>query len=70
VDFIPVSPPCAALRQVAGTLEIADDLRRRALGDPDGARDVSQTGAGMSRDVLERVGVVCEESERMSDSGT
>ena len=65
VDLVPVVSPHARLGQVAGLLEVADDLRRGALGDPDRRGDVPQAGGGVGRDAFEHVRVVRHEPPTM-----
>jgi len=65
VDLVPVVSPHARLGQVAGLLEVLDDLRRRALCDPDGCGDVPKPRAGVRGDALEHVSVVGHETPSM-----
>src|SRR5919204_4177418 len=58
VHLVSVAAPVAPLRQVAGVLEVVDDLGRRPLGDADGGCDVPEPGVRVLRDALEHVGVV------------
>src|SRR3954462_14374255 len=65
VNLVPVVSPHTRLGQVAGLLEVPDDLRRRALGDLDGRGDVPKARAGVRGDALERVRVVGHEAPMM-----
>jgi hypothetical protein len=65
VHLVAVAAPVAALAQVAGLLKVVDDLRRRALGNPDGLGDVPEPCGRVGRDDLEHVGVVCYEPEKL-----
>ena len=65
VHLVVVAAPVAALGQVAGLLQVADDLCCRSLGDSDRLRDVSETGARIGCDALEDVCVVGHEPERL-----
>lgn len=65
VDLIMVAAAITALGQVAGTLEVGDDLSCRSLRDPDGLGDIAEAGRRIARDHLEGVGVVRYESERV-----
>jgi hypothetical protein len=58
VHLVSVAAPVAALRQVAGLLEVVDDVGRRPLGDANGGRDVPEPNIRGLRDALEHVGVV------------
>ncbi|MFC7597646.1 hypothetical protein ACFQU3_20195 [Terrabacter sp. GCM10028922] len=65
VDFVPIAASVAGLRQVAGCLEIADELSGRSLGDADGLGDVSEARGGIGGDADEHVGVVGDEVPTM-----
>jgi hypothetical protein len=65
VHLVAVSAAVAALAQIAGLLELADDPRCRSLGDSNRPSDVDETSRGIGRDDLEDVAVVCHEPERM-----
>jgi hypothetical protein len=65
VHFVDVPTPVAGLRQVAGLLELADDVRDRSLSDADGLSDVPQPNVWVGRDALEHVCVIRHEAERM-----
>jgi hypothetical protein len=41
MDFVAVAASVACLREVAGLLEVVDDLRGCSFGDADGGCDVS-----------------------------
>jgi hypothetical protein len=71
VHLVLVAPPHARLGQIAGLLQIADDLPHGALGDADGVRDVAQPSARVSGDAREHMGVVRDEPPRViTDSGS
>jgi hypothetical protein len=61
VDLVFVAASDAGLGQVAGLLELADDLPDRSFGDADGGCDVSQAPARVVRDAREHMGVVGDE---------
>ena len=65
VHNVMVAAPFAALRQVAGSYEVVDDLGRRAFRDSDGFSDVPEPGAGVGGDDLKHVGMIRYESEKM-----
>ena len=65
VNLVPVVSPHTRPGQVAGLLEVLDDLRRRALRDPDSRGDVPKTRAGVPGDALEHVRVVGHEAPGM-----
>jgi hypothetical protein len=71
VNLVPVVSPHTRLGQVAGLLKVLDDLRRRALGHPDGGGDITKTRGGVRGDALEHMCVVGHEAPGMiSISGT
>ena len=71
VDFVRVAASVARLRQVAGLLEVVDDLRGRPFSDADGGGDVSEPRARVDGDALEHVRVVRHEPpEMIAFSGT
>jgi hypothetical protein len=55
VHFVAVAASFTALAQVAGPLEVADDLGSRALGDSEGLRDVPETHSRVGGNHLEHV---------------
>src|SRR4051812_1964579 len=61
VHLVLVAASEAGLGQVAGLLELADDVPDRSLGDADGGGDVSQAPARVVRDASEHMGVVGNE---------
>jgi hypothetical protein len=65
VHFVDVPTPVTDLGQVAGLLELADDVRDRSLRDPDRLCDVPQASVWVSGDTLEYVGVIRHEAERV-----
>ena len=65
VYFVVVAAAVAALSEVAGLLEVVDDLRCGSLGDPDRVSDVPEPNGGVGADDLEHVGVVCYEPEKL-----
>ena len=65
VDFVLIAASVACLRQVAGALEILDQLSGRSFGDAYGLRDVSETCTGISGDAYEHVRVVGDEGPIM-----
>ena len=71
VDLISVATSVARLRQVAGFLQIVDDLSRSTFRDPDRGCDVSEPRVWVGGDALEHVRVVGYEPELVvSFSGT
>lgn len=71
VDYVVVAAPVAGLGQIAGSLEIADDLRRGSFRDADGGGDVSEPRRGVGDDAFEHVRMVGHEPPKMiSLSGT
>ena len=65
VDLVPVAASGACLGQVAGFLEIPDQLRGGSFGHADGLRDVSKACAGVGGDAHEHVRVVGNEVPHM-----
>jgi hypothetical protein len=65
VDLVSVPAPYARPGQVAGLLEVVDDLRRRSFRDSNGLRDIPQPRRRIFGDALEDVRVVCDEPPRM-----
>ena len=65
VDFVLIAASLAALRQVAGALEIVDQLSGRSFRDAYGLRDVSETRTGIGGDAYEHVRVVGDEGPTM-----
>ena len=65
VDVVMVAPPHARPREVAGLLELVDDLGGGALGDPDVIGDVSKSSVVVGRDGGEDLRVIGHESPRM-----
>ena len=61
-DLIPVATSHAGPGQVAGLLELVDDLDRRSFSDPDAFGDVSQTHIRVGRDAGKNVAVVGEQT--------
>jgi len=61
VDLVLVATSDTGLGQVAGLLELVDDLSDRSLGDADGGGDVSQARAGVGGDAGEHMPVVGDE---------
>jgi hypothetical protein len=71
VNFVTVAASIAGLRQVAGSLEVTHDLRRRSFGDPDDSGDVSKACIRVGGDAFEHVRVVGHEPPKMvAFSGT
>ena len=64
-DRVLVAPSVASLCQVAGLLEVVDDLGCGALGDADALGDVPKPDGWFGGDDLEDVGVVGYKPERM-----
>jgi hypothetical protein len=58
VDFVLIAASLAGLRQVAGALEILDQLSGRSFRDAYGLRNVSEACTGIGRDAYEHVRVV------------
>jgi hypothetical protein len=70
-DLVAVPTSDAGLGQVAGFLEVVDDLSGRSFGDPDAVGDVSQACIRVGGDVGENVAVVGDQTPtRMGISGT
>ena len=65
VYLVSVAAPVAALAQVAGVLEVVDDLGCGALSDADALGDVPKPNRWFGGDDLEDVGVVGYKPERM-----
>ena len=65
VDFVVAPASAASFRQVAGLLELVDDLRGGAFGDADGDGDVPEADVGIVGDAGEHVSVVRDEPEVM-----
>jgi hypothetical protein len=61
VDVVLVAASDAGLGQIAGVLELADDLRHRSFGDADGGGDVSHAYAGVGGDARQHMPVVGDE---------
>jgi SAM-dependent methyltransferase len=71
VHLVTVAASVAGLRQIAGVLEVVDDLCRRSFGDADRARDVPEARARLGGDAFEHVRMVGHEPpEVVSFSGT
>jgi hypothetical protein len=71
VELVAVATSVAGFRQIAGSLELADDLCRGSFRDADGGGDVSEPHSGVGGDALEYVGMVGHEPPRMASlSGT
>ena len=65
VDFVVVSASVAGLGQVAGSLEVADDLGRGSFRDADGGGDVSKPRGGVGGDAFKHVRMVGHEPPKM-----
>lgn len=65
VDNIVIAASAPRLCQVAGLLEVVDQLSGSAFSDADGLRDVSETRTGIDREAYEHVRVVGDEDPRM-----
>jgi hypothetical protein len=65
VDFVLIAASGARLCQVAGSLEIPDQLRGGSFGHADGLRDVSEARARVGGDAHEHVRVVGDEAPNM-----
>lgn len=65
VELVPVAASVTRLREVAGFLEVGDDVRRASLGDSDCGGNVSESHRWVGRDAREHVGVVRDEVPRM-----
>jgi hypothetical protein len=61
VDGVVIAASHPGLRQVAGGLELAEDLYRGALGDPDQVGDVADPQLRVAGEAREHVEVVREE---------
>ena len=68
VDFVRIPAAVARLRQVAGLLEIFDELSGRSFRDADGFRYVPEPCSGVGGDARERVRVVGDERPNMVTS--
>jgi hypothetical protein len=64
MDLVLVAATGARLREVAGLLQVIDDLRHRPLGDPDRGGDVPETRGGIRGYAGEHVSVVRHEPPR------
>ena len=62
VDLVDVAASVAALRQVPGLLEVADDLRRCSFGDVNGEGDVSEPHVRIAGDARQHVPVIGDEA--------
>jgi hypothetical protein len=65
VHFVMVPASVTGLGQVAGLLEVIDDLGRRSFGDADGDGDVSEASGRVRGDAFEDVRVVGDEPPKM-----
>jgi hypothetical protein len=65
VDFVLIAASLAGLRQVAGALEILDQLSGRSFRDAYGLRNVSEACTGIGRDAYEHVRVVGDKGPTM-----
>jgi hypothetical protein len=65
VDLVVVAPSVASLRDVAGLLELIDDLRGRSFGYADRHRDVTKPSSWVGRDARQHVCVVRHEPPGM-----
>jgi hypothetical protein len=65
VDLVLVATSDAGLGQIAGLLELVDDLPDRSLGDADGGGDVPQACAGVGGDAGEHMRVVGDEPPKV-----
>src|SRR5215217_4388353 len=65
VDLVLVATSDAGLGQVAGLLELVDDLPDRSLRDADGRGDVSEARAWVRGDAAEHMRVVGDEPPKV-----
>jgi hypothetical protein len=65
VDFVVVAASVAGFRQIAGSLELGDDLCRGSFRDADGGGDVSEPHSGVGDDAFQHVRVVSHEPPKM-----
>ncbi len=65
VDFVLIAASLAGLRQVAGALEILDQLSGRSFRDAYGLRNVSEACTGIGREAYEHVRVVGDKGPTM-----
>ena len=65
MHLVVVAAPITALAQIAGQLEVADDLGCGPLGDPNRRGDVAEARGRVDGDDLEHVSVVRHEPKRM-----
>ena len=65
VDFVLIAASLAGLRQVAGALEILDQLSGRSFRDAYGLCNVSEACTGIGREAYEHVRVVGDKGPRM-----
>ena len=65
VDFVVVTASVAGFRQIAGLLELVDDLGRGSFRDADGGGDVSEPRGGVGRDAFQHVRMVGHEPPKM-----
>ena len=65
VNFVAVATSVAGLGEIAGSLELADDLRRGSLRDADGDGNVTEAHDGIRRDAFQHVRVVRHEPPRV-----
>jgi hypothetical protein len=62
LDLVAIAPPIALLEHIASVREIGDNAERRALGDPQRRRDVTETNAGIARDAQQHPRVIREKA--------
>ena len=65
VELVPVAASVPRLREVAGFLEVGDDVRRASLGDSDRGSDVSESRIRVVGDARKHVGVVRDKAPQM-----
>jgi hypothetical protein len=65
VELVPVAASLTRLREVAGFLEVGDDLRRASLGDSDRGSDVSESHIWIGGDARKHMGMVRDEAPHM-----
>jgi hypothetical protein len=65
VDFVVVAASVAGFRQIAGSLEVGDDLCRGSFRDADGGGDVPEPCSGVGGDAFQHVRVVGHEPPKM-----
>jgi hypothetical protein len=65
VELVLVAASVTRLREVAGLLEIGDDVRHASLGDSDLGGYVSESHRWVGGDAREHVGVVRDEAPHM-----